>query len=264
MTGTVDIDADNMNVNANNTSSLNSEMQAYQASGISVGILVNSAVSNAISNAIIDASGDIALNNDLNVISSTNGITTGTTMYLGSLTAIGVSGSEQNSEASARFGASINNSNLTISKAGNISVLSGVNTDNNALAGSITAEVFSKEAQAGFVTISSTTQNATVNTNSEVNVNAQNIKADNLKLASNLNKTAKTGSTHGTIGAVSVDTLNLNSTVGGTSSITLAGGSEIANAISIEMNDTSNAHNEMVSANLSIVGASVNKSNAKS
>lgn len=263
VTGTVDIDADNMNVNANNTSSLNSEMQAYQASGISVGILVNSAVSNAVTNAIIDASGDIALNNDLNVISSTNGITTGTTMYLGSLTAIGVSGSEQNSEASARFGASINNSNLTISKAGNISVLSGVNTDNNALAGSITAEVFSKEAQAGFVTVSSTTQNAIVNTNSTVNINTNNIKADNLKLASNLNKTAKTGSTRGTIGAVSVDTLNLNSTVGGTSSITLAGGSEIANAISIEMNDTSNAHNEMVSANLSIVGASVNKSNAK-
>lgn len=263
VTGAVDIDADNLNVKANNTSSLNSEMQAYQASGISVGILVNSAVSNALTNAIIDASGDIALNNDLNIVAATNGITTGTTMYLGSLTAIGVSGSEQNSEASATFGAAINNPNLTISKANNVNVLSGVNAADNTLAGAITAEVFSKAAQAGFVVVSSTTQNAIVNSNSTVNVNANNIKADNLKLASNLNKTAKTGSTSGTIGAVSVNTLNLNSTVGGNSTITLGGNNEIANNIDIDLNDTSNAHNEMVSANISIVEASVNESNAK-
>lgn len=263
VTGAVDIDADNLNVKSNNTSSLNSEMQAYQASGISVGILVNSAVSNAVTNAIIDASGDIALNNDLNIVAATNGITTGTTMYLGSLTAIGISGSEQNSEASAKFGAAINNPNLTISKADNVNVLSGVNAADNTLAGAITAEVFSKAADLGFILASVTTQNATVNADSNVNVNANNIKANNMKLASNLNKTAKTGSTSSSIGAVSVDTLSLKSTVGGTSSITLAGGSEIANAISIEMNDTSNAHNEMVSANLSIVSGSVNESNAK-
>lgn len=263
VSGNVDIDADNMNVKAENSSNLASEMQAYQASGISVGVLINSAVSNAITNAIINASGDIALNNNLNVIAATNGINTTSTMYLGSLTAIGIGVNEQKSETSASFEASINGSDLTISKAGDIQVLSGVNADNNTLAGAVTATVFSKAAQAGFVTVSDTTQTATVNANSTVNVNAKNIKANNLKLASNLNKTATTGSTSSTIGAVNVSTLNLNSNVGGKSSINLAGNSEIANAIDIDMNDTSTAHNEIVDAKLSIAEASENESNAK-
>lgn len=263
VSGNVDIDADNMNVKAENSSNLTSEMQAYQASGISVGVLINSAVSNAITNAIINASGDIALNNNLNVIAATNGINTTSTMYLGSLTAIGIGVNEQKSETSASFEASITGSDLTISKAGDIQVLSGVNADNNTLAGAITATVLSKAAQAGFVTVSDTTQTATVNANSTVNVNAKNIKANNLKLASNLNKTATTGSTSSTIGAVSVNSLDLNSTVGGNSSINLAGSSEIANAIDIDMNDTSTAHNEIVDAALTIAEASKNESNAK-
>lgn len=267
VTGDVDITANNMDVKSENTSALKSEMQAYTASGISVSALVNNAVSNSITNAIINASGNINLANDLNVIAATDGISAESTMYLGSLTAIGVNSNTQKSDVSASFNASIDNADLTIANKDNgsankVTVMSGVKASDNSKAGNVSATVISKEASTGFVTVSDTTQTAVVNVNSTAKVNAKNIKAKNLKLGSNINKTATTGSTSKTLGGVSVSSLNLKSSVGGSTTVTLAGNTEIADTIDVELTETATAHNEIVDAALTIAEASKNEATA--
>ena len=259
--GAVDIDATgNLDVKADNTSSLSSELASLSVSAIDGQVVVNKAESSAITNAIVDATGTINSNN-MNVIASTGGVSSKTTVNMGGVSLASVDVTTQGAIVKAQFNSKIDNSGLTIENTGNTKVASGVKTNSDD-AGDIKAESLAKKAQAGLAGLGVTTLNAEVNAVTNAKVNAGSLKSNNLNVFSKLNRTASAGSSSASLSAIELNTLNLQSKIGGTNTITLAGNSEIKNAVNVVLNDNSSVNTEMLNASITLASASANSSKA--
>lgn len=263
ISGDVDITANDLDVTSSISSNLESELYALTIAGVSVGAVINSAKSYAVTDAIVDATGDIRVDDEMNVIAYNKGISAKNTMYAGTLAFYSGSVSVQGATIDADFNAKIDNTDLNVTSsdgnyANKISVLSGVNADKTT-AGTLTTEIVSKSASIGLVSAHATYQNATVSSDSTAKVNAKSLKTKTLNVASKLTRTARTGSVSGSIGAVTVGALQLNSVINGTSNIELGGNIAVQNAINIALNDTANATSKMLSADLSIGSVAVNQ-----
>ena len=259
--GAVDIDATgNLDVKADNTSSLSSELASLSVSAIDGQVVVNKAESSTITNAIVDATGTINSNN-MNVIASTGGVSSKTTVNMGGVSLASVDVTTQGAIVKAQFNSSINNSGLTIENTGNTKVASGVKTNSDE-AGDIKAEVLAKKEKAGLAGIGVTTLNAEVNAVTNATVNAGSLKSNNLNVFSKLNRTASAGSSSESLSAIELNSLNLQSKIGGTNTITIAGNNEIKNAVNVVLNDNSSVNTEMLNASITLASASVNSSKA--
>ena len=259
--GAVDIDATgNLDVKADNTSALSSELASLRASAISGQVVVNKAESSAITNAIVDATGTINSNN-MNVIASTGGVSAKTTVNMGGLSLASATVTSQGAIVNAQFNSGINNSGLTIENTGNTKVAAGVKTNTDE-SGEIRAEVLAKKAQAGLAGIGVTRLNAEVNAQTNATVNAGSLKSNNLNVFSKLNRTASSGSSSASLSAIELNSLNLQSKIGGTNTITIAGNNEIKNAVNVVLNDNSSVNTEMLNASITLASASVNSSKA--
>ncbi len=263
ITGDVDITASDLDVTSSLSSYLESELFALQVSGISVGAVVNRTKSSAVVDAIVDATGDIKVDDEMNVIAYNKGISAKSKMYAGTLAFYSGSVSAQGATIDADFNAKIDNSDLNVASStggysNKISVLSGVNTDNTT-AGTLTTEITSLSASAGLASANATYQNATVSSDSNAKVNAKTLKTKELNVASKLTRTARTGSSSATLGGVTFGALQLNSVINGTSNIELGGNLAVQNALNIVLNDTANATSKMLSASLSIGSVAANQ-----
>ncbi len=259
--GAVDIDATgNLDVKADNTSSLSSELASLSVSAIDGQVVVNKAESSAITNAIVDATGTINSNN-MNVIASTGGVSSKTTVNMGGVSLASVDVTTQGAIVNAQFNSGINNSGLTIENTGNTKVAAGVKTNTDE-SGEIRAEVLAKKAQAGLAGIGVTRLNAEVNAQTNATVNAGSLKSNNLNVFSKLNRTASAGSSSASLGAINISTLKLQSKVGGSNTITIGGNNEITNAVKVALQDNANVNTQMVNAEISLVGVEINTSEA--
>ncbi len=262
--GEVDIDATrNLDVKADNTSTLSSELASLRASAISGQVVVNKAESSAITNAIVNATGTINSNN-MNVIASTGGVSAKTTVNMGGLSLASATVTSQGAIVKAQFNSGINNSGLTIENTGNTGntkVAAGVKTNTDE-AGEIRAEVLAKKAQAGLAGIGVTRLNAEVNAQTNATVNAGSLKSNNLNVISKVNRTATSGSSSASLGAINISTLKLQSKVGGSNTITIGGNNEITNAVKVALQDNANVNTQMVNAEISLVGVEINTSEA--
>ncbi len=259
--GAVDIDATgNLDVKADNTSALSSELASLRASAISGQVVVNKAESSAITNAIVNATGTINSNN-MNVIASTGGVSAKTTVNMGGLSLASATVTSQGAIVNAQFNSGINNSGLTIENTVNTKVAAGVKTNTDE-AGEIRAEVLAKKAQAGLAGIGVTRLNAEVNAQTNATVNAGSLKSNNLNVISKVNRTATSGSSSASLGAINISTLKLQSKVGGSNTITIGGNNEITNAVKVALQDNANVNTQMVNAEISLVGVEINTSEA--
>ena len=259
--GAVDIDATgNLDVKADNTSALSSELASLRASAISGQVVVNKAESSAITNAIVNATGTINSNN-MNVIASTGGVSAKTTVNMGGLSLASATVTSQGAIVNAQFNSGINNSGLTIENTGNTKVAAGVKTNTDE-SGEIRAEVLAKKAQAGLAGIGVTRLNAEVNAQTNATVNAGSLKSNNLNVISKVNRTATSGSSSASLGAINISTLKLQSKVGGSNTITIGGNNEITNAVKVALQDNANVNTQMVNAEISLVGVEINTSEA--
>ena len=259
--GAVDIDATgNLDVKADNTSALSSELASLRASAISGQVVVNKAESSAITNAIVNATGTINSNN-MNVIASTGGVSAKTTVNMGGLSLASATVTSQGAIVNAQFNSGINNSGLTIENTGNTKVAAGVKTNTDE-SGEIRAEVLAKKAQAGLAGIGVTRLNAEVNAQTNATVNAGSLKSNNLNVFSKLNRTASAGSSSASLSAIELNSLALQSSVSGSNTITIAGNNEIKNAINVVLNDNSDVNTEMLNASITLASGSSNSSKA--
>ena len=259
--GAVDIDATgNLDVKADNTSALSSELASLRASAISGQVVVNKAESSAITNAIVNATGTINSNN-MNVIASTGGVSAKTTVNMGGLSLASATVTSQGAIVNAQFNSGINNSGLTIENTDNTKVAAGVKTNTDE-SGEIRAEVLAKKAQAGLAGIGVTRLNAEVNAQTNATVNAGSLKSNNLNVFSKLNRTASAGSSSASLSAIELNSLALQSSVSGSNTITIAGNNEIKNAINVVLNDNSDVNTEMLNASITLASGSSNSSKA--
>lgn len=260
--GSASVSSGDLNVKATNTSSLKSDMESATVGGYSVSALVNLAYSDAITSAVISGTSDIYANS-LNLISQTGGISAESIMHVGSLSyfagaSVGVSGATVNATFNSTVG-DADGSATKIKTAGDTTLKAGVNSNNNALGGNITAQVSSTAiTAAGLAAISVTTQNANANANTNIrSFSGSSINSGHdVIVFSALNRTATTGSTSGSIGTVSIGALTLDAETAGTSNIALNGSTKAANNINIDVKDTNIASASMFSATASLAGGS--------
>ncbi len=263
ISGDVDIDAANMDIKSSNTSSISTSLDSLQVGGATFGVVVNRTESNAITNAIIDATGNIDVEGDLNIIASSDNVNAETTMSLGNIAALNLSVTEQGAFVNSKFKAGIDNSGLTINNGGKTTVLSGVKTSDNSKASVMNASVLSRKASVTIADVSVASLNAVVDADTEAVVNAEKFVTNDLDVSSMMQRTAQTGSESASIGAVSVETLQLNSSAKGSNTITINGDTQINNNANIKLIDDADVSTSMISGEISLIGAAVNSAVAQ-
>jgi len=258
----VQITADTLNLNTNVKSVLSSELLAADVGGATAKVVVNKAISDVLSNALVDAAGTLHIDN-INIIARNNGIDVDNAFYTGTLALFSDDVNYQGAFVNTNFNAGINNSGLTVSGKGgdetyakNIKIISGVNNDGNT--GLITADVLSKKDTAGLASASTTAMNAVIDANSTATLNTNSLKTNNLTIASQLNKKATTGTTSGDIGAVSLNTLLMDSKVTGENTITINGNNQITNNAQVTLQDDSDTTTKLMSGSIKLVGSEMN------
>ena len=255
----VDIDTNDVSINASNTSNLTSKLDTKAAGGLTVDVTVNRTKSDAITNALINATGTIDANN-MDIIASSDGLNATTTMSLGSYALIGVDVSNQGAVVDSEFLAGIDNSKITVNNKGTTNILSGVKKSNNSVATSIKAEVKSQKSSVSLADVSVTNLNAAVNSKTEAKLNTGNFTTNNLNIKSKADRDAVVGSTNGNIGAISVETLNMNATAKGTNTINIAGNNTIIGNAFVELTDDADTNFQITNMQLSLIGTGINES----
>ena len=220
---------------------------------------MNRTKSDAITNALINATGTIDANN-MDIIASSDGLNATTTMSLGSYALIGVDVSNQGAVVDSEFLAGIDNSKITVNNKGTTNILSGVKKSNNSEATSIKAEVKSQKSSVSLADVSVTNLNAAVNSKTEAKLNTGNFTTNNLNIKSKADRDAVVGSTNGNIGAISVETLNMNATAKGTNTINITGNNTIIGNAFVELTDDADTNSQITNMQLSLIGTGINES----
>lgn len=260
----VNINADKLDVIADNTSSLTSELASLSASVISGQVVINKAESSAITSAIVDATGTINAA-DMNVITSTGGISAKSIVNMGGVSLAGVDVTSQGAIVKAQFNSAIKGDaeivNKNSDKTGSTNVYAGVKTGTTE-AGEIKAEASAKQVKAGLAGVGVTSLNANVSAKTDVTINPTNLKTDNLNVFSKLNRTANVGSESGSLSAIELSTLDMDAYAGGSNTITFAGNTEVEKAINVQLGDKANVNTSIMNQSISLVGANVNTADA--
>ncbi|MGN0030615.1 MAG: hypothetical protein ACI37Q_01510 [Candidatus Gastranaerophilaceae bacterium] len=260
-TNGVDINAKNININADNTSSISSKLESIEVSGVSFTTAVNRTTSNALTQALIDASGTVDADNDINIIAQSNGISATTTMKLGSVSLAGVGFNQQGAYVKSEFKAGVDNDNLEItSKSTNIK--SGVNSLNNNNAAEMKAEVLSEKASVSLAEASVTNLTAEVNAKTTAVSNAKLHKSDNISLISKLKRVANVGSSTKALGAISLGSINLSAKATGDNNIEVDGNHQVTNNFDIDLSDVANTNTKMINADVTLAEASFNSADS--
>lgn len=262
VSGNVDIDANDVNINASNASNLASKLDTEQGGGLTVGVPVNRTKSNAITKALINATGTIDANN-MNIIASSDGVNATTTMKMGSYSAITVDVANQGASVNSEFLAGIDNSNIKINNKGTTNILSGVKKSNNNQAASMKAEIKAQRTGVAVANVNVSNFNATVNSKTEAKLNTGNFTTNNLNIKSMADRDAVIGSNNTNIGAVEVQTLNMNATAKGSNTINISGNNTIVQNAIVELTDDADTNAQITNMQLSLVGAAVNESVSK-
>lgn len=262
VSGKVDIDANDVNINASNTSNLASKLDTEQGGGLTVGVPVNRTQSNAITKALINATGTVAANN-MNIIASSDGINATTTMKMGSFSAITVDVANQGASVNSEFLAGIDNSNIEINNYGTTNILSGVKKSNNNEATSTKAEIKAQRTGVAVANIKVSNFNATVNSKTEAKLNSGDFTTNNLNIKSMADRDAVIGSNNTNIGAIDVQTLNMNANVMGSNIINISGNNTITENAIVKLTDDADTNAQITNMQLSLVGTAVNKSVSK-
>lgn len=261
----VNITADKLDVIADNTSSLTSELASLNASAISGQVVINKAESSAITSAIVNATGSINASN-MNVIASTGGVSAKSVVNMGGVSLAGINVADQGAIVKAKFNSSISGNAEIVNKNnnnnnGSTNVYAGVKTGTTE-AGDIKAEAVAKQVDAGLAGVGVTSLNANVSATTDVTINPANLKTDNLNVFSKLNRTANVGSTSGSLSAIKLNTLDMDAYAGGSNNITIAGNTEVEKAVNIQLADKSNVNTSIMNQSISLVGTSVNTADA--
>ncbi len=262
VSGNVNIDANDVNINASNTSNLASKLDTEQGGGLTVGVPVNRTKSNAITKALINATGTVDAN-DMNIIASSDGINATTTMKMGSFSGITVDVANQGASVNSEFLAGIDNSNIEINNIGTTNILSGVKKSNNNQAASTKAEIKAQRTGFAVADVNVTNLNATVNSKTEAKLNSGNFTTNNLNIKSMADRDAVIGSNNTNIGAIDVQTLNMNANVMGSNTINISGNNTITENAIVKLTDDADTNAQITNMQLSLVGADVNKSVSK-
>ena len=262
VSGNVDIDTNDVNINASNASNLASKLDTEQGGGLTVGVPVNRTKSNAITKALINATGTIDANN-MNLIASSDGVNATTTMKMGSYSAITVDVANQGASVNSEFLAGIDNSNIKINNKGTTNILSGVKKSNNNQAASMKAEIKAQKTGVAVANVNVSNFNATVNSKTEAKLNTGNFTTNNLNIKSMADRDAIIGSNNTNIGAVEVQTLNMNANVTGSNTINISGNNAIVQNAVVELTDDADTNAQITNMQLSLVGTAVNESVSK-
>lgn len=261
ITDNSNITANNLDIVADNTSTLKSELKSISIGGGTFSTIVNRAKSSAITNALIDATGTVKVAKTLNIIAQSGGINATTTMNLGTISLAGINVSDCGANVSSKFTSGIDNESLTVSTE-KTNIKSGVSNKNNSNATTVTAEVKAKNTGLSLANASSTILNANVNSSTNAKSNAKLHESDSVSLISMSDKTAKVTSASASATAVELDILQLNSQVSGSNNIKVGGEHKVKNTFDVKLNDKSKTQTEMSKFKISLVSGSSNKSDS--
>lgn len=250
----VDIDADNLNVKATNTSRLESELYGASIAGVDVSVVVNTAVSKAVSEALISLNNNSTVDvlNDLNIISQTGGINTINNVVVGSVGVYSADGNYQKAESNATFNSGITGGKIS---ANNVKINAGTAKDSDE-GGNITATVNTKKATGAFYSAGVTVVDARANGNATAKVTGGNVSANNnIDLKSKLNRTANIDSDSFSAGLVDINALAVSTSTGGDTNINTNDSTLSANKVDMLASSTNTTSASMVSGEISLAGA---------
>ena len=249
----VDIDADNLNVKATNTSRLESELYGASIAGVDVSVVVNTAVSKAVSEALISLNNNSTIDvlNDLNIVSQTGGINTINNVVVGSVGVYSADGNYQKAESNATFNSGIEGGKIS---ANNVKINAGTAKDSDE-GGNITATVNTKEATGALYSFGTTVVDARANGNANAKVTGGNVTAKNkIDIKSKLNRTAKTDSESFSISGLEINALVVSNSTGGDTNINTNGSTLTAKNVDMLAQSVNNATSSMLSGDISLVG----------
>ena len=249
----VDITANNLNVKAADTSTLESELQAASVGYVSAEVVVNRAVSNAEAKALISLDNDsnVDINDALNIISQTGGINTINNVNVGSLGFYNVGGNYQLADSNASFTSGIEGGNIT---AKNVKINAGTAVDSDK-AGLIKSTVNTKKATGGFVDAAVTVIDANANGSANAKVTGGTVTADNdITINSKLDRTANIESEDFSGGGISINALVVSTSTGGDTNINTNGSTLTADNVNMLASSTNTTSASMVSGEVSLIG----------
>lgn len=271
ISGDVDIQANDIKIVADNTSTLKSENDAMLINGANFTTSVNKAKSNAVTQALIDATGSIVANNDLSTIAQSGGISSTVTMNMGSATLASLTATSDGASVASSFKAGIDNTKFSAKKptentlsitSGTTNIKSGVLSSDNSKAATVQAKVVTDKSSASLLSASVTNLSATVDVDSTAVSNANTHTSGSVSIVSKADRKASAESSAKSLGAISVNALSINSTVEGANTITVGGSHTITNDFGIDLADKSETNTEMLNAEITLLKGDVSSSNS--
>ena len=260
--------AQNLTIEAVNSSSLTTSMEAGSISYVNANAVVNKAESNAITEALINASGkEINLDGDLNMKTATAGIDVTNNVTVG--TASFYSGSVSN------YGANLNSEFNTIVTGGNIeaknvNIKSGLKANKNGEnytitddTATVTASVAGKKASLGFAQGALTKMSANAAGKTKAGATGgSSIKADNINILSKLNRVAKSKSESLSVSGAEIGAINLETKTSGKTSIDTFGSTLTANKVNLQVTGENTAETTMMSGSIALIKGSGSNTSA--
>ena len=261
------VNAKNLTIEAVNSSSLTTSMEAGSISYVNANAVVNKAESNAITEALINAAGkEINLDGDLNMKTATAGIDVTNNVTVG--TASFYSGNVSN------YGANLNSEFNTIVTGGdieakNVNIKSGLKANKNGEnytitddTATVTASVAGKKASLGFAQGALTKMSANAAGNTKAGATGGSIKADNINILSKLNRVAKSESEQLSISGVEIGAINLETKTSGKTSIDTFGSTLTANNVNLQVTGENTAETTMMSGSIALIKGSGSNTSA--
>ena len=261
------VTAKNLTIEAVNSSSLTTSMEAGSISYVNANAVVNKAESNAITEALINAAGkEINLDGDLNMKTATAGIDVTNNVTVG--TASFYSGSVSN------YGANLNSEFNTIVKGGdivaeNVNIKSGLKANKNGEnytitddTATVTASVAGKKASLGFAQGALTKMSANAAGKTKAGATGGSINADNINILSKLNRVAKSESESLSVSGAEIGAINLETKTSGKTSIDTSGSTLTANKVNLQVTGKNTAETTMMSGSIALIKGSGSNTSA--
>ena len=260
--------AQNLTIEAVNSSSLTTSMEAGSISYVNANAVVNKAESNAITEALINAAGkEINLDGDLNMKTATAGIDVTNNVTVG--TASFYSGNVSN------YGANLNSEFNTIVTGGNIeaknvNIKSGLKANKNGEnytitddTATVTASVAGKKASLGFAQGALTKMSANAAGKTKAGATGgSSIKADNINILSKLNRVAKSKSESLSVSGAEIGAINLETKTSGKTSIDTSGSTLTADNVNLQVTGENTAETTMMSGSIALIKGSGSNTSA--
>ena len=261
------VNAQNLTIEAVNSSSLTTSMEAGSISYVNANAVVNKAESNAITEALINAAGkEIKLDGDLNMKTATAGIDVTNNVTVG--TASFYSGNVSN------YGANLNSEFNTIVTGGdieakNVNIKSGLKANKNGEnytitddTATVTASVAGKKASLGFAQGALTKMSANAAGKAKAGATGGSIKADNINILSKLNRVAESESESLSISGAEIGAINLETKTSGKTSIDTFGSTLTANNVNLQVTGENTAETTMMSGSIALIKGSGSNTSA--